>query len=81
MFECGARVVQLMSVDAQVCLGPVGHVLTGQQAAAGDDRPVLEVTAPVRRIVAWTTPRWDPGWTVPEAAVLPDELVNWRLYG
>lgn len=81
VFECGARVVLLVSYDAQVCLGPVGHVLTGQQVRHGDHRPIVEVATPVRRIVAWTTPRRDPGWTVPENAVLPDELVNWCLYG
>lgn len=80
VYECGARVVQLVTLDAQVCLGPVGHVLSGQQLAHGDHRPVLEVTEPVRRIVAWCTPRWDRGWTVPEHTALPDELVNWRLF-
>lgn len=78
VYECGARVVRLVSYDAVVCLGPVGHVLTGQQLHHGGHRPVLEVRAPVRRIVAWTTPRWC-GWTVPEGTMLPDELVNWQL--
>lgn len=44
VFECGARMVPLVSYDAYVCLGRVGHVFTGLQLHRGDTRrPKLEV--------------------------------------
>lgn len=81
VFECGARLVQLVSIDAHVCLGPVGHVFTGYDLArVAAPTPILELRSPVRRVVAWTSPRWI-GWTVPEGERLPEDLMNWLVYG